>query len=375
MSGAPAPVATARNAAATYHYLRVAIIGMTAMLVVAVLLEDADPASGVRLGSISASWYTPAQSIFVAVLVGTGAAMIAIRGRGMQEPLLNLAGFLAPVVAFVPTPEPVRETCFAQAQPPTLDAQQPPISGGPWDAQACAEWTDQVSSSLVAYFWVGSVALVLLLLFVLRRDRDPELVPTAAGGSWLRRLGRRFADTGFRQPSRNEEVVGTLVVVLVWVAGLLAYLLRHDWFLLHAHALAAIMVFAPMALVALTSGLVGLWRRPDASRPHPVWGIAYLAVAVLMIVGVVATAGFKLFGWVTDESRWFYWFELAIVLGFLLFWTFQTVEERGASVGRAAGGEGREGAPAEHGHAEEDGGDDAEARLEPAADQRAEQQA
>ncbi|MDO8145102.1 hypothetical protein [Isoptericola sp. 178] len=304
-----------------------AIISMTAMLVVAVLLEDADPASGEPLGSISAAWYTPAQSVFVAVLVATGAAMIAIRGRGTQEPLLNLAGFLAPVVAFVPTPEPVREACFGRPTPDSLVAEQPPVGGGPWDAQACAEWTNQVESSLEAYFLVSSVALVLLLFFVVLRDRPPEPLAAPGGSRW-----RRLLDTGYREPSRNEEVVGTLVVIGLWLAGLAVYLTLHEWFLLNAHAVAAILVFTPMALVALIGGF-GARRHPG--RGDSVYRGIYVLVAIAMVCGIAGTAGFKLLGWVGDDSRWFYVLEFVIVGGFLLFWTTQTVEERGASRGGA----------------------------------------
>ena len=93
-------------AVATYRYLRLSIVVVVSTLAVS-LVEQAAKHRCVQ-GSISAFYYTPVHSIFIAALGLIGVALIAIRGAtSAREALLNTAGFLAPVVAFVPTGRPV----------------------------------------------------------------------------------------------------------------------------------------------------------------------------------------------------------------------------------------------------------------------------
>ncbi len=88
----------------TYRYVRAAIIGSVLLLFVAVAIQIIADGGAVE-GSISAYYYGPVRGVFVGTLVATGLALVAVRGRpGPEEILLNLAGMLAPVVAFVPTP-------------------------------------------------------------------------------------------------------------------------------------------------------------------------------------------------------------------------------------------------------------------------------
>lgn len=87
----------------TYRALRVGLVGAGAMLLVAVTLHSI--AARAIPGSISATYYTPVRGVFVGSLVATGLALVAIKGRSAWEDgLLNLAGGLIPLVAFVPTP-------------------------------------------------------------------------------------------------------------------------------------------------------------------------------------------------------------------------------------------------------------------------------
>lgn len=86
----------------TYRYLRLSIVAVVVTLAVSIGLERS--AASCWNGSISAYYYTPVHSIFVAALGLIGVALFAIRGGNwIEEILLNGAGFLAPVVAFVPT--------------------------------------------------------------------------------------------------------------------------------------------------------------------------------------------------------------------------------------------------------------------------------
>ena len=90
----------------TYRYLRLAMVTMLVLLGAGVLIERFDNAAGCFQPSISDYYYTPAQAVFVAGLVTIGICMIALKGSTEWEDiLLNLGGMLAPVVAFVPTPQ------------------------------------------------------------------------------------------------------------------------------------------------------------------------------------------------------------------------------------------------------------------------------
>ena len=74
-------------------------------LLASVLIERAH--STCWQGSISAYFYTPVQAVFVAALVVIGVSLIAIKGStDWEDVLLNLAGVLAAIVAFVPTSPP-----------------------------------------------------------------------------------------------------------------------------------------------------------------------------------------------------------------------------------------------------------------------------
>lgn len=92
----------------TYRYLRAAMVALLLMMLLAVgfqwLAQLHDTGRSCVLGSISAYYYTPARTIFVGSLCALGVALIAYRGHtSEQETLLNFSGFMALVVAMVPT--------------------------------------------------------------------------------------------------------------------------------------------------------------------------------------------------------------------------------------------------------------------------------
>jgi len=90
----------------TYRYLRLAMLNMLVMPATGVLVERAHNDAGCLQPSISDYYYTPARAVFVASLTTIGVCMIALKGSTEWEDiLLNLGGMLAPVVAFVATPE------------------------------------------------------------------------------------------------------------------------------------------------------------------------------------------------------------------------------------------------------------------------------
>lgn len=93
----------------TYFVLRIVIAGGALVLPAALLIWLAVDPGLVMMDSISASYYTPARSLFVGTLVAIGVALVAYRGytRG-ENRTMNAAGCLAIVVALFPTVDPVQ---------------------------------------------------------------------------------------------------------------------------------------------------------------------------------------------------------------------------------------------------------------------------
>src|SRR4051812_8792439 len=104
----PAPTRDAVNdaelasyAVKSYRYLRLSIVIVLLALLCSVLLERSHAPCWEE--SISAYFYTPAHSMFIGALVALGVGLIALRGStDVEDVLLNVAGVLAPIVAFVP---------------------------------------------------------------------------------------------------------------------------------------------------------------------------------------------------------------------------------------------------------------------------------
>ena len=87
----------------TYSLLRMGMVAVVVSLGVSVLFE-VSRSSGCAQRSISAYYYTPTRAVFVGALITLGVSMIVLWGKNwVEDGFLNLAGMLAPVVAFVPT--------------------------------------------------------------------------------------------------------------------------------------------------------------------------------------------------------------------------------------------------------------------------------
>ncbi|GAA4365444.1 hypothetical protein [Nocardioides caricicola] len=86
----------------TYRFLRLTVIGVIGLLAISILIE-VERTDWCLKGSISAYFYSPVRSVFVGALCAIGLVLIALWGKtAIEDALFNLAGLLAPVVAFVP---------------------------------------------------------------------------------------------------------------------------------------------------------------------------------------------------------------------------------------------------------------------------------
>ena len=87
----------------TYRHLRTMLVALPALLLAG--LVGAAFAFGIDSiqGSISAYYLGPMRDVFVGCMVGIAVCLVAYRGEALEDYALNLAGFYALVVAFVPT--------------------------------------------------------------------------------------------------------------------------------------------------------------------------------------------------------------------------------------------------------------------------------
>jgi hypothetical protein len=266
------------DAVKTYRYLRIAMIAMVALLGAALLHEWWATGGRCFQTSISSYYYTPAKSAMVAALATIGVCLVVVKGNTeWEDTLLNLAGAVAPVVAFVPTP-------FAGA------CRSVPLQ--------VTDTPANVANNVFALLVLGAGALVVTVVVALRSRR-----------------------TG--QPLRTADLVGMAVATALWVVVVVAFVWARSPFLEHAHYTAAMVLFVCMiAVVLINAWSVGRHRAGGAAPRPSDYLNAYAAVAVLMAGSVLLLLGCWFMGW----QHAVLWIELALVVSFALFWAIQTRE-------------------------------------------------
>ena len=85
----------------TYRHLRLMLVTLAAFLLIGSFFGLVF--FGTFEGSISANYLGPLRDVLVGALVGIAVCLVAYRGRPLEDYALNLAGFAALFVAFVPT--------------------------------------------------------------------------------------------------------------------------------------------------------------------------------------------------------------------------------------------------------------------------------
>jgi hypothetical protein len=274
----------------TYRYIRLAIVTVIAALIVSLILERSH--ASCWNDSISSYYYTPVHSIFVTALGVIGVALFAIRGATLaEEVLLNMAGFLAPVVALVPTgwsssdcPSNLTDTSKATVN--TL------LSGNRFFAKFSA-------NNLLALIVAGLIAVVLAsaITFVQRRRAASEANYRAAGT----KLPKEVV-----VPAMGSAVV--VVIGLIWHKFWLAS------FDTHAHSYSAILMFILVAIVMLSTA------ERDESR---VYRIVYFVCPSAM------AAGFLVVFIVGALQTWHHEvlvLEIIELTMFVIFWCAQTIQ-------------------------------------------------
>lgn len=254
----------------SYRYLRLSIVVVVLSLLASVLIERVR--AGCWQESISAYYYTPAHAVFVGALVALGVSLIAIKGStDIEDALLNTAGVLAPIVAFVPTTPPSGR-CASTA----------------FGDQATVETF--IDNNVLAFAIGGAVAI--------------------AAAYVAARVQRKVTLRDIDRPS----VIGIGVGVALLLAGLIWWGFFRDSFLDHAHGGAAIAMFA----------IVGVAMVLNARSAKQGYRQVYAVTAGLMVMGAVVA----ILGKVVD-SDWRHqilWLELLEIVPFAVYWAAQTLE-------------------------------------------------
>jgi hypothetical protein len=260
-----------RYAIRSYRYLRLAIIAILLTLIWSVLLERFNARCWEE--SISTYFYTPVHSIFVGSLVALGVCLIAIRGStDLEEVLLNVAGVLAPIVAFVPTSRPTTTSACTTN----------PFEGG--------EALPYINNNLVAFGLALLFALAVAIATLFKVDGE----------------GKRKLD---------KLTVGGVVLSGVLLAiGIGWYAIGRDSFLARAHGGGAIALFTLVGIVVFINALT-------SQRPYKV---GYWIIAPTMLLTYVAIFVVQLIN--PDWRRGVLWLELIELSLLLVFWAMQTKE-------------------------------------------------
>lgn len=264
----------------TYRYLRLALVGLVVLLFAALAVEWLAVGRECVQPTISAYWHTPVRGVFVGVLVTMGICLIALKGNtDAEDVLLNLAGILAPGVAFIPTPA---FTACSSTPAVTEDL------GG------------AVANNMQALFVLGiSAAVVALVIAVRERGSAARL------GPW--------------------ERVGLALGFAATAGGAAWFYLGRSSFLAHGHNLAAVPMFlAIVAVVWVNSRDVGevVEEHPALRAVRGRYVPTYRGISAAMLASLALAVVGHLAGWTYALLT----VEILLISLFGAFWVIQTRE-------------------------------------------------
>jgi hypothetical protein len=256
----------------TYRYLRGGIPVMLVMLCSALVIERARASCWQT--SISAYYFTGVHAMFIASICAIGALMVVYKGSTDTEDLmLNLAGILAFVVAFVPTTRPVL-LCGAAVLPVGA----------------------VTAVSVLANVWALVVALAV----------------SRAASWWM------YHRTG---TGRAHSTFGTAAVWVqraVLTAGFVTLIAAPHWFVGNAHGIAAAAMFGAFLVTVLINAFLS--GRQEAALYHRV----YQMISALMVLTLIAAV---LVHFVLDDfNHVVLVVEVLLIAEFGTYWVVQTVE-------------------------------------------------
>jgi hypothetical protein len=278
----------------TYRYLRWVMVAALVTLLLSVIMQSVLYCG---LGSVSAYYYTPVRTVFVGSLIAFGSALIAYQGRARVEDVaLNFSGYMAIVVALVPTRQSVacRDSGFGQSDEAIAGAVRNNISA-----------------------LIGTTLLVVgLKLWLRHRDRRGKNADRDVEKAQLK-----------KQPWSVWDVLAYVVGGAILVRELLQFLIQPDGFIDSAHGTAAITMVFGLGCVMFFNALAVPHEEAVLGRGSRFWNsfrFWYIALVVLLIVlvALVLTA---------PNERVILILELVVFAVFVAYWILQSVELWGRS--------------------------------------------
>lgn len=325
------PVLTLKDAVLTYRYLRITMLAVLVMLGISVIWYALDAKCG--LDSVSAYYYTPVRNVFVGALVAFGAALIAYHGPTREEEaLLNLAGSMAIVIAFVPT---VPASCTTPGVEETTSAADVAASAGGVDPATVVKIVDvSVTNNVGSLIGAALVAFVLAAVLTFVRKRESATVEANSLESGA--AEPTDVETGQNFFARLMDMVATWwpkygrtplvgLCAAVPLAGVIAFVKWPEWFADKAHGIAAVVLVAALILYMIVNAT--LVRH---SRVYK-WFYAILATTLLgLLVALLAVAA------IVGLNRSIFYLEFVILGVFAIYWMVQSIELRGQTTTKAA---------------------------------------
>ncbi|WP_146925702.1 hypothetical protein [Cellulomonas xylanilytica] len=265
----------------TYRHLRLMLVALPGLLLLALVGAAFAFGPGSVQGSISAYYLGPMRDVFVGCMVGIAVCLVAYRGEALEDYALDLAGFYALFVAFVPTQ----------------------LAATLAELETAQERAEVISSLRVT---IAAVLLVTLAFLV------------AEAGEKRRAYGELMKNTVTRWFFRLSTVlVVAFLVLLVWraVEGT-----TFD----NVHLAATVLLIVSMATAVASyawPGPTGASRRPRAARSTPGGTRTYVVIFWLMVAGIGVYAAFSRTDYAAIVTE--LW-ELGL---FMAFWFIQTREK------------------------------------------------
>ncbi|OBK79505.1 hypothetical protein [Mycobacterium sp. 1274761.0] len=270
----------------TYRYLRAGMAVVIVMLFAAIAIDSLP--TDCWQNSISAYYYTAARNVFVATLCCLGILLIVYKGsKDTEDVLLNLAGTLAFIVAFVPIPLPDNTGC--QQVLPTADDRSAAIS-------------NNVGAVIVALAVAWTITAFVYLV-----DRESRS-ETSRWGNGLR--------------AASVLVVAAFIIGFWWFP---------DEFEATAHWVAAVLIFVIIgAVVFINAYLAGNQDMQDPLKRER-YRRVYRVIGWMMVGSVAGAIAMAVIGRLSHPhgDAWnipIFALETALLLEFALFWTVQSFE-------------------------------------------------
>jgi hypothetical protein len=271
-----------RDALATYRYLRIAMPVLVVMLGTSVMAQIFAPSPDCWLGSISAYYYTSARAVFVACLCAIGACLVIYHGNTPREDFaLNVSGFLAFVVAFVPTP-----LIGISVSPNEPSCKR---SNVPSESQLSSAIDNNMLSLLVAATCVIAVVL------------------------WFRGMSANPGAT-----SAALLILG-LVLLLSWVM----YLFDRSFVRAHGHLISALVLFGGIVAVVVLNAIPWQVLDPQVVRAPEPYLLLYRVILGAMAAAIVVLGAIA---WWGHFDHAVFWLEASVIVLFAAFWVVQSKE-------------------------------------------------